>query len=75
MYLAGCANKKRKEKKRKKKKRKRCMLCLATMVVVINSYYIVDAEGKAPAKEIGTLKCSFWWGAKITTIRNRILLQ
>ncbi len=47
------------------------------MVVVINSYYIVDAEGKTPAKEIGKLKCSFSWeliSAKITPIRNRILL-
>ncbi len=45
------------------------MLCLATMVVVISSYYIVDPEGKTPAKEIGTLKYSFSWemiSAKIT---------
>ncbi len=37
------------------------MLCLATMVVVINSYFIGATEGKdsaPPASEIGMLKSS-----------------
>ncbi len=51
--------KRKKKRKKKNRKRKRCMLCLATIVVVINSYYIVDDEGKTPAEEIGKLKCSF----------------